>query len=273
MALNVFKGIEQVTEATYLRLDSSDKIGKLYLVKRTDGYGDIYFGTRHYGHFSQTEIDKLAQAVKDIDTNKTAIDKNTSDITQQRTDFDKLVSLVDSMVKYEYKETANVPEGVTPVSKDEVPSTVGKTDPEYITVNGKNYHKEVVSTSEVLDSLKKMINDVDAKFESYKVKTVAEGDKVLSVSDQGVLSSTMSLKYDSTKKTITLYGGSEDDAHKIGEVNTTDFIKDGTLETAELVTVRTEGDKLVYGEGEGTQVPESVTEPGKYIRLHFNTDS
>lgn len=273
MALNVFKGIEQVTEATYLGLTNPDKIGKLYLVKRTDGYGDIYFGTRHYGHFSQTEIDKLAQAVKDIDANKTAIDKNTSDITQQRTDFDKLVSLVDSMVKYEYKETANVPEGVTPVSKDEVPSTVGKTDPEYITVNGKNYHKEVVSTSEVLDSLKKMINDVDAKFESYKVKTVVEGDKVLSVSDQGVLSSTMSLKYDSTKKRITLYGGSEDDAHKIGEVNTTDFIKDGMLETAELVTVRTEGDKLVYGEGEGTQVPESVTEPGKYIRLHFNTDS
>ena len=76
MALNVFKGIEQVTEATYLGLTSSDKIGKLYLVKRTDGYGDIYFGTRHYGHFSQTEIDKLAQAVKDIDANKTAIDKN-----------------------------------------------------------------------------------------------------------------------------------------------------------------------------------------------------
>ena len=66
MALNVFKGIEQVTEATYLGLDDSDKIGKLYLVKRTDGYGDIYFGTRHYGHFSQTEINKLAQAVKDI---------------------------------------------------------------------------------------------------------------------------------------------------------------------------------------------------------------
>lgn len=267
MALNVFKGIEQVTEETYKGIkDASVKIGKLYLVKRTDGYGDIYFGTRHYGHFSQEEIDKLAQAVKDIGTNKT-------NITEQRKDFEKLVSLVDSMVKYEYKETVNVPEGVTPVSKNEVPSTVGKTDPEYIIVNGKNYHKEVVSTSEVLDSLKKMINDVDAKFESYKVKTVAEGDKVLSVSDQGVLSSTMSLKYDSTKKTITLYGGSEDDAHKIGEVNTTDFIKDGMLETAELVTVRTEGDKLVYGEGEGTQVPESVTEPGKYIRLHFNTDS
>ena len=272
MALNVFKGIEQVTEATYLGLAGSDKIGKLYLVKRTDGYGDIYFGTRHYGHFSQKEIDGLAQAVKDIGDNKTAITKNTSDITLQRTDFDNLVSLVDSMVKYEYKETANVPEGVTPVSKDEVPSTVGKTDPEYITVNGKNYHKEVVSTSEVLDSLKKMINDVDAKFESYKVKTVAEGDKVLSVSEQGVLSSTMSLKYDSTNKKITLYGSIEDETHKIGEVDTTDFIKDGMLETAELVTVRTEGNKLVYGEGAGNPVPESVTKPGKYIRLHFNAD-
>ena len=59
MALNVFKGIEQVTEATYSGLTSSDKIGKLYLVKRTDDYGDIYFGTRHYGHFGTEDAEAI----------------------------------------------------------------------------------------------------------------------------------------------------------------------------------------------------------------------
>lgn len=272
MALNIFKGIEQVTEATYTGLNDSVKIGKLYLVKRTDGYGDIYFGTRHYGHFSQTEINNLSQAIKDIETNQKAISANTESITQQRTDFESLVSLVDSMVKYEYKEisSADVPEGETPVTKEEVPSPVGKTDPEYITVGDKTYHKEAVSTSEVLESLQKMIADVDAKFAEYKVKSVAEGDKVLSLSEEGVLSSSMSLVYDSGAGTITLYG--KDKNQKLGEVNTADFIKDGMLETAELVTVTKEGEKFVYGEGEGkTEAP--VTKEGKYIRLHFNTDS
>lgn len=274
MALNIFKGIEQVTEATYTGLADSVKIGKLYLVKREDGYGDIYFGTRPYGHFSQKEINNLAQAIEDIKANKTAIAKNATDIEKQRTDFESLVSLVDSMVKYEYKEieSADVPEGVNPESKDAKPETVAKNDPEYITVGDKTYHKEAVSTSEVLASLEKMINDVDAKFADYKIKSVAEGDKVLSVDEQGVLSSTMSLKYDSVNHKITLYGSVENDAHKIGEVDTTDFIKDGMLETAELVTVtKTEDGKYVYGNG--TAAPESVTAEGKYIRLHFNTDS
>ena len=274
MALNIFKGIEQVTEATYTGLADSVKIGKLYLVKREDGYGDIYFGTRHYGHFSQTEIDNLAQAIKDIAANKTAIEKNASDIEKQRTDFESLVSLVDSMVKYEYKEidSADVPEGVNPESKDAKPETVAKNDPEYITVGDKTYHKEAVSTSEVLESLETMIKEVDAKFADYKIKSVAEGDKVLSVDGQGVLSSTMSLKYDSDKKRIYLYGGVEDDDHKLGEVDTIDFIKDGMLETAELVTVTEEDGKLVYGDNK-TEAPESVKAAGKYIRLHFNTDS
>lgn len=269
MALKVFKGIEQVTEATYLGLNRADKIGKLYLVKRTDGYGDIYFGTRHYGHFSETEIKKLAKAVNDIDVHKAAIAQNTSDITTQRTEFDKLVSLVDSMVKYEYKETANVPEGVTPVSKDEVPSTVGKTDPEYITVNGKNYHKEVVSTSEVLDSLKKMINDVDAKFESYKVKTVVEGDKVLSVDENGNLSSELSIEYNSDEKKVYLYG--KDKAQIGNPIDATAFIKDGMLQKAEIVEVKKVGDNYVYGEN--NTVVTGISSEGKYIRMVFNSDA
>lgn len=271
MALNIFKGIEQTTYAAFT--GKTAEVGKLYLVQNKDGeYGDIYFGTRHYGHFSQTEINNLARAIENIDANKTKIAKNVTDIEKQRTDFESLVSLVDSMVKYEYKETTDVPEGVTPESKDEKPKSVGKTDPEYIKVGDQYYHKEAVSTSEVLESLKEMINEVDAKFADYKVKSIADGDKVLSLSEAGVLSSKMSLKYDSTAQKIYLYGGAEDNEHKISEVNTADFIKDGMLKTAELVTVtKTEEGKFVYGNG--TAAPGSVTAEGKYIRLHFNTDS
>lgn len=273
MALDIFKGIEQTTYAAFT--GKTAEVGKLYLVQNKDGeYGDIYFGSRHYGHFNQTEINNLAQAINDIAANKVAISGNTESIKQQKEKFDALVSLVDSMVKYEYKkiDSADVPEGVTPDSKDEKPEPVGKTDPEYIKVGDQYYHKEAVSTSEVLESLKTIINEVDTKFDNYKIKSVAKGDKVLSVDGQGALSSTMSLKYDSDQKKIILYGGAEDDAHKIGEVDTTDFIKDGMLETAELVTVTEEDGKYVYGEGESkTDVSESVNKPGKYIRLAFNT--
>lgn len=272
MALNIFKGIEQVTEATYTGKTQDEKLGKLWLVQNKDGeYGDIYFGSRHYGHFSQKEIDKLNKAIEDIKTNSGKIDANTKSIEQQRTDFESLVSLVDSMVKYEYKKTTDVPENAEDV--ESVPTEVTKDSPEYIKVGEQYYHKEAVSISEVLASLEKMINDVDAKFADYKVKSVDEKDKVLSLSKEGVLSSTMSLKYDSKKMKITLYGGAEDDDHKLGEVDTTDFIKDGMLETAELVTVtKTEDGKFVYGDNK-TEAPESVTAEGKYIRLHFNTDS
>ena len=88
---------------------------------------------------------------------------------------------------------------------------------------------------------------------AFGVKGVTAGEKVISVSTDGLLSSTLSLKYDSATKKINLYGKAEDETNLISAIDATDFIKDGMLEKAELVT-NPEGQK------EGT-----------YIVLTWNT--
>lgn len=88
---------------------------------------------------------------------------------------------------------------------------------------------------------------------AFGVKGVAGGEKVISVSEEGLLSSTLSLKYDSATKKINLYGKAVDETNLISSIDATDFIKDGMLEKAELVT-NPEGQK------EGT-----------YIVLTWNT--
>lgn len=91
---------------------------------------------------------------------------------------------------------------------------------------------------------------------AFGVKGVAEGEKVISVSN-GLLSSTLSLKYDSVAKKINLYGKAEDETNLISSIDATDFIKDGMLEKAELKVVETEID---------------ATHPaGTYIVLTWNT--
>ena len=60
---------------------------------------------------------------------------------------------------------------------------------------------------------------------------VAGGDKILSL-EGSKIGAGLSIKYNSTEKKIYLYGSVEDEAHKIGAVDCTDFIKDGMLENA-----------------------------------------
>ena len=60
---------------------------------------------------------------------------------------------------------------------------------------------------------------------------VADGDKILSLSSSKI-GAGLSIKYNSSAKKIYLYGSAEDEAHKIGEVDCTDFIKDGMLNSA-----------------------------------------
>ena len=60
---------------------------------------------------------------------------------------------------------------------------------------------------------------------------VADGDKILSL-EGSKIGAGLSIKYNSTDKKIYLYGSAPDDAHKIGEVDCTDFIKDGMLDSA-----------------------------------------
>lgn len=69
MAINIFKGIKQVTMSAYA--EATDKLGYLWLVRTPEGEGveeqfDIYFGSRHYGHFKNGEIEALKNAIAAI---------------------------------------------------------------------------------------------------------------------------------------------------------------------------------------------------------------
>ena len=60
---------------------------------------------------------------------------------------------------------------------------------------------------------------------------VADGDKILSL-EGSKIGAGLNIEYNSTDKKIYLYGSAKDEAHKIGSVDCTDFIKDGMLENA-----------------------------------------
>jgi hypothetical protein len=79
---------------------------------------------------------------------------------------------------------------------------------------------------------------------SYKVKDVKEGEKVISVDTNGILSSTIGLSYDSDEQKIYLTGI---DGTTFGEgIDASDFIKDGMLKNVELVKEEGKNTQLVF---------------------------
>lgn len=91
---------------------------------------------------------------------------------------------------------------------------------------------------------------------SVPVTGVKSDDKVLAMSGTE-LTSKLSLKYDSEAKKIYLYGKEENETYKLSEINATDFVKDGMVSKASLVTTAESGVTDV-------EVP--------YIKIEFNSD-
>lgn len=92
---------------------------------------------------------------------------------------------------------------------------------------------------------------VDITIPAATVTGVDSADKFLSLSNKNVKSE-IGLKYDGTKKKIQLTGKG---SSVVAEIDATSFIKDGMLESAELV-------KNPAGQAAGT-----------YLKLAFNTDA
>ena len=71
------KGFKQVTLAAYQAAE--DKVGYLWFVRSDvsgDTYeGDIYFGTRHYGHFGG-EVEELATRINGILSDAGIVDES-----------------------------------------------------------------------------------------------------------------------------------------------------------------------------------------------------
>ena len=81
-------------------------------------------------------------------------------------------------------------------------------------------------------ALSEVVSGINTDLSSYKVKDLAAGDKIISLTD-GVLSSELSLEYVSSAQTIYLKGLN---GEVISEVPASDFIKDGMLQNVELET-------------------------------------
>ena len=125
--------------------------------------------------------------------------------------------------------------------------------------------------------------------ENLPVIGVADGDKILSL--EGLkIGAGLNFEYDSSAKKIYLYGSAKDEAHKIGEVDCTDFIKDGMLESATYdqathiltLTFNTDSEKTpitvdlsklvdTYKAGDGIKLDETGTHPT--FKLDLDTSS
>lgn len=68
MAKVLFKGFMQVSQTAFEAKTDEQKLNYLWFVRpdgaEDDSEGDIYLGTRHYGHWSESELGVLAQVIK-----------------------------------------------------------------------------------------------------------------------------------------------------------------------------------------------------------------
>lgn len=110
------------------------------------------------------------------------------------------------------------------------------------------------------------VSDVDT---TKNTKTISLGintnDNVLSQSTDGLLAS-LSLNYDSTKKTITLVGK---DSKVISTIATNDFVKDGMLNDAKAFLASGETQEVTFKGGKHTF--SGLTKGNHYIGFEFKT--
>jgi hypothetical protein len=111
---------------------------------------------------------------------------------------------------------------------------------------------------------------VDITVPAAAVSGVKSGDKILAL-DGTLLTSTLSLNYDSTNTKLQIKGIS---GEVISEIDATAFIKDGLLDYAALHTRATVSSTTTWS----PSLPAGVTEPsgatdGTYIVLVWNTDA
>lgn len=86
--------------------------------------------------------------------------------------------------------------------------------------------------SGAVDANTSAIETINTELDKLLVKDVKDGDSIISLDGEGIISSTLSLEYNKEEQKIYLKG--IDDA-EIGTIDTTDFVKDGMLSGVTLV--------------------------------------
>ena len=126
-----FKGFKQVTKAYFDNLQDSEKVGYLWFVRSniltgdTETYdGDIFLGTRHYGHFG-ADVEALEDRLNRILYNAGVLDEsgNTvvlSDIFLSKVEADELY--VEKTTLFNLSGSVQNPLGILVIEGDDVNS-------------------------------------------------------------------------------------------------------------------------------------------------------
>lgn len=272
MSEKIFKGFKQVLRAEYeSAVTGGTALGYIWFVRPDSGNtseGDIYLGTRHYGHFGENDLADLTSKVTNICNSVGLVADGTfegftTDFIDGASSFanaiDKIATKVNELVATIDSKVASIaasdnsigvdsldpknPKIKVKVSADSANTLTVKEDglfvnvPEEVPYSG----KESVKVSDKEISLQ-----IDAT------------DKVLSQSTSGLLA-TISLVQDrenSLHYTLTGKGGAN-----LGEIN---IPKDQFLKEASFVSAATESDKLI---------DDNVIVGDPYLKFVFQTDS
>lgn len=251
----IFKGFKQVSAKQFN--DEQDKAGYLWFVRTevpngenmndvSDDSYDIYFGSRQYGHFRAGEIDAIRTSIETLGGNVDAILatlETLTDVVEANTAAINALKEIDHDAYIAADETLkNELEGKIGNKVDKVDGSRLLTDVEGIKLANiaegaqVNVIEEIKVNGASLDVVDKV---VDITIDSPKVKDVDANDKVLTLTEDGLVKSEISLKYVSADKSedgkphISLFG--KNGTTLIDSIDATDFVKDGMVESVELV--------------------------------------
>lgn len=271
MSEKIFKGFKQVLQAEYQNaVTGGTALGYIWFVRPDSGTtneGDIYLGTRHYGHFGENDLADLTSKVSSICTSvgltgDGEFEGFTTDFIEGASDFADAIETI----------AAKVNELVTTVDSKVATVTASDNSMEVDNSDSKNPKLKVKLSSTEGNTLE--VKD-DGLFvnvpeevpytgkESVKVSgkeislQIDATDKILSQSDSGLLASISLVQDKENSLHYTLTGK---DGANLGEIN---IPKDQFLKEASFVASATEADKLI---------DDNVVVGDPYLKFVFQTD-
>lgn len=272
MSEKIFKGFKQVLQAEYdSAVTGGTALGYIWFVRPDSGstsVGDIYLGTRHYGHFGENDLADLTSKISSICTElgltaeggfegfetdfiqgassfANAIDTIAAKVNELVASVDSKVSGItasDNSVEVDSSDPKN-PKIKVKVSADSANTLTVKEDGLFV-----NVPEEVPYSGK--ESVKVSGKEISLQIDST--------DKVLSQSDNGLLASISLVQDELNSLHYTLTGK---DGANLGEIN---IPKDQFLKEASFVSAATESDQQIDG---------SVVIGDPYLKFVFQTDS
>lgn len=271
MAEKLFKGFKQVVKADYdAAVSNGTAIGYLWFVRpdaSVTNEGDIYFGTRHYGHFGENDLASVTTTVTNIlDSVGLPIDGEFqgftgATLTNAKTivqGVETLATLIDTLSAQIDAKVASISASDNSIVVDNTDSTNPKIKVQISNTEGNTLEvKENGLYVNVPTEVPYTGSDAITVTDHAIALKIADTDKVLSQDENGLIAN-VSLVQDSTDSLHYILKGKDETV--LGEIN---LPKDQFLKSAEFIASATEEDKAIDA---------SVIVGDPYLKFVFQTD-